>query len=184
MELGYTIDSSIPPGIDFRDRGGPTRLGPDFRRHLTGVPRGPYRVGSLWQVPVSIAPIGALGPGPLAAALLRITGGRRPPDRAARLATRALAWSGISRLVWVRPLKHPRGDLVRAARSLVEQEAPLINVMFHSSEAFAGTSPLSRTEEEVRRLHGDLAAVIQAVTERGTVTPRTLRDAVAAAVAP
>lgn len=180
MELGYRIDSSIPPGIDFRDRGGPTRLGPDFRRHLTGAPPAPHRVGSLWEVPVSITPIGLLGPGHLAATLLRVTGARKPPDRAARLATEALSRSGLARLVWVRPRKHPREDLVRAVQSLVDSRAPFIHIMFHSSEAFEGTSPLSRTAEEVEQLFGDLEAMIRAATLHPTVKPRTLRDAVAA----
>ncbi|MGA8809034.1 MAG: hypothetical protein WB973_14245, partial [Thermoanaerobaculia bacterium] len=53
-----------------------------------------------------------------------------------------------------------------------------INVMFHSSEAFAGTSPLSRRQEDVDRLHGDLDAVLATACARGAVA-RTLRDAVA-----
>ncbi|HEX6038023.1 MAG TPA: hypothetical protein VFZ20_08290 [Longimicrobium sp.] len=179
-ELGYRIDSSIPPGIDFRDRNGLRAPGPDFRRHLRAGPAQPYREGPLWEVPVSITPLGLLGAGTVGAGVARLAGARSPADHASRWAYRALDAAGLHRLVWVRPLKHPRALLVAAARSLVRQGARIINVMFHSSEAWPGTSPLSRAEEDVRRLHDDLTAIVRAVRELGVV-PRTLRDAVAAA---
>jgi hypothetical protein len=177
--LGYGIDSSIPPGIDFRDRSGLRRTGPDFRRWLSGVPPRPFRVGGLWEVPVSITPVGRLGSGALAAGLSRVCGARHRPSSPGQAAGKALEAAGLLRLVWVRPLKHPRADLVRAALSLVERGAPILNVMFHSSEAFAGTSPISRRSEDVERFFGDLAAIVRAATGTGRVTPRTLREAVA-----
>lgn len=133
-ELGYTIDSSIPPGIDFRDR-----RGPDFSSYASDAPV-PWREGKLWEVPASI---------------VRMDGG----------------------LTWIRPLKHPRAELVAATHALLERGAPIVNVMFHSSEAFVGTSPISRQPEDVERLYGDLAAIIDAAREHGAVG-RTLREAV------
>ncbi|HEX6159400.1 MAG TPA: hypothetical protein VF111_04485 [Thermoanaerobaculia bacterium] len=128
--LGYRIDSSVPPGIDFRDRGGP-----DFSAFLSDAPK-PWREATLWEVPASIV------------------NGR-----------------------WIRPLKHPREEMAAATHAMLERGAPIVNVMFHSSEAFLGTSPISRTPEEVERLYGDLAAIIDAARARGAVG-RTLRDAV------
>lgn len=130
-QLGYRIDSSVPPGIDFRDRGGP-----DFSSYRSGAPT-PWREGALWEVPASIV-----------------------------------------RGRWIRPLKHPRAEMARATRELIERGAPIVNVMFHSSEAFLGTSPISRTAEEVERLYADLAAIIDAARACGAAG-RTLRDAVA-----
>jgi hypothetical protein len=176
--LGYEIDSSIAPGIDFRDRAGLRMLGPDFRSHLRGAPRGPYRAGGLWQVPVSVTPLGPLGAGTPAAALARFAARRGARSRPSVLAHRALERSGLQRLVWVRPLRHPRALLVEATRRLVRRRAPIVNVMFHSSEAFTGTSPLSRTRADTDRLYGDLTAIVRAAVELGAV-PRTLRDAVA-----
>jgi hypothetical protein len=91
---------------------------------------------------------------------------------------RALDRTGLQRLVWVRPLRHPRALLVEATRKLVRGRAPIVNVMFHSSEAFTGTSPLSRTRADTDRLYDDLAAIVRAAVDLGAV-PRTLRDAVA-----
>jgi hypothetical protein len=173
-ELGYTIDSSIPPGIDFRDRYGLRDPGPDFRAYLAAAPR-PHRAGPLWEVPASIAPVGILG---RAIAVARIAARRDGRPGAARALSSALAAMQLQELIWVRPLKHPRAKLVRATHALLQRGAPIVNVMFHSSEAFVGTSPLSRRMEDVERLYGDLEAILVAARERGAV-PRTLRDAVA-----
>ncbi len=177
--LGYRIDSSVPPGIDFRDRWGLVAPGPDFRNHLAAGPSQPYRTGSLWEVPVSITPAGLLGTGAIGARVARLSGARRPADRASRWAYRALDATGFHRLVWVRPLRHPRPLLVAATRSLLGRGARLLNVMFHSSEAWVGTSPISRTEADVERLLGDLTAIVTAARDAGAV-PRTLSGAVAA----
>ena len=141
VELGYRIDSSVPPGIDFRDRFGMKIAGPDFSAFASEAPR-PWREEPLWEVPASIVRMGG-------------------------------------RLTWIRPLKHPRAELSQATHALLERGAPVVNVMFHSSEAFVGTSPLSRRAEDVERLYGDLAAIIEAARAHGAIG-HTLRDAVEA----
>ena len=172
-ELGYTIDSSIPPGIDFRDRYGLRQPGPDFRSHLAAAPR-PHRAGPLWEVPASIAPIGLLSS---AIGIARVAARRDAGSGAARALSRGLAATGLQELIWVRPLKHPRALLVRATQALLRRGSPIINVMFHSSEAFVGTSPISRRREDVERLYGDLDAILITARAHGA-SVRTLRDAV------
>jgi hypothetical protein len=182
-ELGYQIDSSVPPGIDFRDRSGLQQPGPDFRSYLRRDGLHPHRVGALWEVPASIAPIGLLGGGEGALAIARAAGRRdEGPGLARALAPvlgRTLAELRLQQLVWVRPLKHPRAQLVRATNALFLRGVPIVNVMFHSSEAFVGTSPLSRHVEDVERLYADLEAIIAAARSHDAVA-RTLRDAVVA----
>ncbi|HSS50388.1 MAG TPA: hypothetical protein VLX28_15735, partial [Thermoanaerobaculia bacterium] len=177
-ELGYEIDSSLAPGIDFRDRAGLHQPGPDFRRFLTPEPPSPVRAGPLWEVPASLVLTGALGRGPAATALARAAANRDPGAPGRRSLSRLLAALALQELIWIRPLRHPRPALVAATRACLEWGAPIVNVMFHSSEAFAGTSPLSRRPEDVERLLGDLAAIVETAKSLGAV-PRTLRDAVA-----
>lgn len=182
--LGYAIDSSVVPGHSFATSIGLSRGGPDFRAALDGGPPEPYRCGGLWEVPVSATTIGLLpaaGARGLSARLARSLSYRSGVT--ARAARRALA-AGVCRLVWVRPLVHPRRDLVRAALSLVEQGASLINVMFHSSEAFEGTSPRTRRREDVERFYGDLAEVLGALRDTGKVVPATLSAAMRGRKAP
>jgi hypothetical protein len=161
-ELGYTIDSSIPH-----------QPGPDFRSHLAAAPR-PHLVGTLWEVPASIAPIGFLG---RAIGIARVAARRNAHAEIPRALSNVLAAARAQELIWVRPLKHPRAKIVRATEELLRRGAPIINVMFHSSEAFVGTSPLSRRQEDVERLYGDLDAILVTARANGAVA-RTLRDAV------
>jgi len=178
-ELGYTIDTSVVPGHSFATSRGLLRGGPDFRRHLKSEIDKPYRSGPLWEVPVSVTTIGllpSLGAGGLAAYLGRtLSYGNGLVSRAA---AKGLRETGLCRMVWIRPLVHPRSDLVRAAVSMARGGADVINIMFHSSEAFAGASPRSRTEENVSRLYDDLSGIVRALRDSGGVTPLTLRDAV------
>jgi hypothetical protein len=178
-ELGYQIDSSVPPGIDFRDRAGLQQLGPDFRAYLKGGGPHPYRSGTLWEVPASIAPIGLLGGGAGAAAIARALGRRNQGSSTTRGLNRALAVLCFQKLVWIRPLKHPRAQLVRATHAVLRRGVPIVNVMFHSSEAFVGASPSSRHGEDVERLYADLEAIMIAARSHGAVA-RTLRAAVGA----
>ncbi|MDT4952406.1 MAG: hypothetical protein QOJ02_544 [Acidobacteriota bacterium] len=176
-ELGYRIDSSVPPGIDFRDRSGLQQPGPDFRSYLKRGGLLPHRVGTLWEVPASIAPLGLLGVGEGALAIARIAARRNEGSSAARALSRTLAGLRLQKLIWIRPLKHPRAQLEQATHALLRRGVPIINVMFHSSEAFLDTSPLSRRAEDVEHLYADLEAIIAAVRSHGAVA-RTLHDAV------
>ncbi len=181
-ELGYLIDSSVPPGIDFRDRAGLRQLGPDFRSYLKKDGLHPHRASALWEVPASIVPIGLLSDGAAAMSIARAAARRNEGSSAARALSGALAGLRLQRLVWIRPLKHPRAQLVQATGALLRRGVPLVNVMFHSSEAFVGTSPLSRRVEDVERLYGDLRAIIAEARAHGAVA-RTLRAAVDVLVA-
>jgi hypothetical protein len=134
-QLGYRIDTSISPGIDWRDRGGP-----DFSSYASEAPRTWREANGLWEVPASIVKL------------------------------------DDARIRWIRPLKHPREEIVEATHALLARGGEIVNVMFHSSEAFVGTSPISRTREEVERLYGDLDAIITAARAHGA-QGRTLRAA-------
>jgi peptidoglycan/xylan/chitin deacetylase (PgdA/CDA1 family) len=174
--LGYRYDTSVVSGHDFRASRGHTRPGPSYRHHLVGTPAQPYRLRNLLEAPVSVTTLGSIGGGGLGATLARTFANRA--DRGSRAIIKGLRQSGLCRMVWVRPLKHPRADLVAAALQLVKQGARVINIMTHSSECFPGTAPHTRNEDDLKRLHDDIAAVVAAVRSAG-VTPRTLKDALA-----
>jgi hypothetical protein len=110
-------------------------------------------------------------------AIARIAARRDANSSAARALSHTLAGLRLQQLIWIRPLKHPRAQLVQATHALLSHDVPIVNVMFHSSEAFPGTSPLSRHAEDVERLYADLEAIIAAARSHGAVA-RTLLDAV------
>jgi len=176
-ELGYRYDTSVVPGHDFGRSRGFAHPGPNFRHYLAGAPLQPYRLGRLYEAPVSVTTLGMLGGGRVGAALARTFVYR--PGWVPRAISKVMRGADVCRLVWVRPLKHPRADLVAAALQLVRRGARLINIMTHSSECFPGTAPHTRNEDDLKRLHGDIEAIVTAVRAVG-VTPRTLSDAFAA----
>jgi peptidoglycan/xylan/chitin deacetylase (PgdA/CDA1 family) len=176
-KLGFSIDSSVVPGYTFRSSIGSSQGGPDFRSLLTQASPGPYRVGHMWEVPVSVTTAGGLCGDRLSAFLARTMASRR--DIPSRIINKALTVTGISRLVWLRPLAHPRNELLRAALSMVRSGVKVINIMFHSAEIVAGTSPHIRTEVDVQRMYDDIEALVVSLLATKRVVPRTLCETIA-----
>lgn len=122
--LGYTVDTSMTPGIDWSETGAP-----DFR-NASLVPLD-LLGGRIMEVPCTVRP--AL----FSQGFARL-----------RLVATALRRAGVGeRWLRCRPGQAPK-DLVRISRWGL-RNLNFLNVMTHSSELFAGTSPLWRTETAV-----------------------------------
>ena len=173
--LGYVADTSVTPGVSWeRYPGAPGGAGgPSYLR----APRIPYRLDGesavrparegLLEIPVSIEWSRALGP-------LEAVADRLPPYHPV---ARALRASGLLRPVWLRPYRRfSRLDLVALVDRLFARRRPVWNVMFHSSEATAKTSPYSRNPEELEAFYGKLTAILDRALAHGA-RPSTLRDA-------
>jgi len=146
---GYLVDCSVTPGISWhRERGltGGTG-GPDFR----SAPLRPYPLSvdnvccpgdtDILEVPPTILCTGALshGDSPLARRFSRLS-----DSLLKRLLNRLVfrrRWLRISRTSGLRDW----GQILLAAR---RDGLDLLQFMIHSSELMAGTSPLTRSEEE------------------------------------
>jgi hypothetical protein len=140
-ELGYTVDSSVTPFVDWSAAG----LGaPSF----ASAPVGPYRPdpeepsrpgGSpLWEVPVTVRPS----------------------------VWRSIPGLGrVARQRWLRPSWGSARALVRLARRVLAETpsggAPaVLNVMFHNIEVVPGASPYARTEDQAQAILRRLAALL------------------------
>ena len=55
----------------------------------------------------------------------------------------------VHRLRWLRPSYSSAEDMMALARDLVRSEEPVLNVLFHSSEAIVGGSPYNKTQSEL-----------------------------------
>jgi hypothetical protein len=53
------------------------------------------------------------------------------------------------RLRWLRPSYSSLDDMRALARDLARAKEPVLNLLFHSSEAIVGGSPYNRTEGEL-----------------------------------
>ncbi len=139
--LGYLIDSSVAPLFNERHKGGPefveARLKPYFLAYDSAVAPGSSNV---LEVPVSAA-LNRRLPRTLQYAYARV-----PRPYATKRALRAL---GLLRLRWLRPSYSSLEDMCTLARDLTRWQEPVLNLLFHSSEAIVGGSPYNRTQEEL-----------------------------------
>jgi hypothetical protein len=98
---------------------------------------------------------------------------RAPRNYTTKRVLRAL---GLLRLRWLRPSYSSLDDMIALARDLVRQEVPVLNLLFHSSEAIVGGSPYNRTQAELDdfcdRLEKFLAFAVKDIGAR----PATLAE--------
>jgi len=151
IRQGYRVDTSVTPLYSWHRQVGLPN-GDGGPAYLT-APQDPYHPSPhdiclpgdspLWEVPLTIGL-----PGPLSALrtrIHRVTGSRVLFSRVARR-------SGILRLQWLQPTRgigRTTEALCRLARHFVQRGAPVLNMMFHSSELMEGGSPYHPTAVEV-----------------------------------
>jgi hypothetical protein len=138
---GYRVESSVAP-LFYEAH----KRGPDFAE----APLRPYflaydhatRPGSsqLLELPLSAA-LNRRLPRWLALAYARA-----PRNYATKRVLRRL---GLAHVSWLRPSYSSLDDMIRLARRLAHDGIPLLNLLFHSSEAIVGGSPYNRTQSEL-----------------------------------
>jgi hypothetical protein len=139
--LGYLVESSVAPLFYEAHKGGPefveAALRPYFLAYDSATRPGSSNV---LEVPVSAA-LNRRIPRPLQYAYARL-----PRPYTSKRALRALR---ILRMRWLRPSYSSLEDMIGLARDLASAGEPVLNVLFHSSEAIVGGSPYNRTESEL-----------------------------------
>ena len=73
---------------------------------------------------------------------------------------RVLRLSGIAKVRWLRPSYSSADDMIALARQIVDRGAPILNLLFHSSEAIVGGSPYNRTQGELDAFFDRLGRVL------------------------
>ncbi len=138
---GYLVDSSVAP-LFYEAH----KRGPDF----VGAPLTPYflaydsatRPGSsrVLELPISCA-LNRRVP----AAIERCYGRAPWPYTTKRL----LRLLRIAHVRWLRPSYSSAADMMALSRRIVARGEPILNLLFHSSEAIVGGSPYNRTQGEL-----------------------------------
>jgi len=183
-ELGYTVDCSVTPKIDWRRQrglaGGPG--GPDYRE----APPGPYRPSvenvcrsgsaGLVEVPMTILyTVRGAGENSVLARLCT----RLPESRLKRLLDRHLF-----RKRWLRVSQESLpDDWARIYETALHGDLGVLQLMIHSSELMTGTSPLTRTEKDTAFVYESLMAMFRTFRQRGLQGESLSRFAAAVAVA-
>jgi peptidoglycan/xylan/chitin deacetylase (PgdA/CDA1 family) len=165
---GYEVESSVVPLLYEAHKSGP-----DF----VDVPLTPYylsyddvaRPGSstLLELPVSAALNRRLP------SWIERRYGRAPwPYTTKRL----IRLARLAHVRWLRPSYSSADDMVSLARQLVGRGVPLLNVIFHSSEAIVGGSPYNRNDAELSAFFDRLRRFIETALNDLDAVPMTFSE--------
>ena len=165
---GYLVESSVAPLFYEAHKGGPdfveAPLRPYFLSYDSAVAPGTSR---LLEVPCS-AMLHRDVPDRLAWAYARA-----PFNYTARRVLRKL---GLARVDWLRPSYSSFDAMCALARRLAIRGVPVLNLLFHSSEAIVGGSPYNKTEEELAAFLDRLDRFLAYATRELGAKPATFRE--------
>lgn len=161
-QTGYRVESSVTPLFYEAHKAGPdfvdAPLGPYFLAYDDACAPG---TSNVLELPVSAA-LNRRWPG-----MLQRLYGRAPQPYATK---RLLRKFGVAHVVWLRPSYSSLDQMRALARRLKADGEPLLNVLFHSSEAIVGGSPYNRTSEELDAFLARLEQfLVFAVAELGAI---------------
>jgi hypothetical protein len=167
-QQGYLVDSSVAP-LFYEAH----KHGPDF----VGAPLAPYFLAYDDATRAGSSNVLEL---PISAAL-----NRRVPAFVERLyarapfnyhVKRALRLARIAHVRWLRPSYSSAADMRALGRQLVDRGAPILNLLFHSSEAIVGGSPYNKTEGELTAFFDRLGDFLTCATKDLRATPMTFAE--------
>jgi peptidoglycan/xylan/chitin deacetylase (PgdA/CDA1 family) len=139
--LGYQVESSVAPLFYEAHKNGPDFVEAPLRPYFLAYDSAtrPGTSGVL-EVPCSAA-LNRRLPRPL-----QYLYARAPKPYATKRVLRKL---GIARVRWLRPSYSSLEDMIALARDLADAKEPVLNLLFHSSEAIVGGSPYNRSDTEL-----------------------------------
>ena len=165
---GYLVDSSVAP-LFYEAH----KRGPDF----VGAPLTPYflsyddatKAGSsnVLELPISAA-LNRRVP-----AFVEHWYARAPWNYTTK---RVLRLARIARIQWLRPSYSSSEDMITLARQIVNRGAPILNLLFHSSEAIVGGSPYNKTQGELDAFYERLGRVLTYATKELSAEPLTFEE--------
>src|SRR6476659_8836365 len=166
--LGYVVESSVAPLFYESHKGGPefveAPLTPYFLAYDSATIPG---TSGVLEVPVSAALNRRLPK------ILQYAYARAPRPYTTRRVLRALR---LLKLRWLRPSYSSLDDMVALARDLAGAGEPVLNLLFHSSEAIVGGSPYNKTDEEVAAFFERLDRFLAFATRELGAVPATFAE--------
>jgi hypothetical protein len=166
--LGYLVESSVAPLFSESHKGGPefveAPLTPYFLAYDSATTPG---TSGVLEVPVSAALNSRLPK------MLQYAYARAPRQYMTRRVLRALR---LLRLRWLRPSYSSLDDMIALARDLAGAGEPVLNLLFHSSEAIVGGSPYNRTQGELDAFCARLDRFLAFATRELGAVPATFAE--------
>jgi peptidoglycan/xylan/chitin deacetylase (PgdA/CDA1 family) len=167
-QQGYLVESSVAPLFYEAHKGGPefvdAPLTPYFLAYDSATRAG---TSNLLEVPVSA------GLNRWLPKRLQYAYARAPRPYTTKRLLRVL---GLLRLRWLRPSYSSLDDMRALARDLARAREPVLNLLFHSSEAIVGGSPYNRTEGELDAFCDRLEKFLAFATKEIGAKPATFAE--------
>lgn len=165
---GYLIESSVAPLFCETHKGGPEFVEAPLKPYFLAYDS-PTTAGSsnVLEIPVSAA-LSRSVPRFLQYAYARV-----PKPYTTKRLLRAL---GLVRMRWLRPSYSSLEDMVSLARELHRAGEPVLNLLFHSSEAIVGGSPYNRTTAELDAFCDRLERFFTFATKELRAVPATFSE--------
>jgi peptidoglycan/xylan/chitin deacetylase (PgdA/CDA1 family) len=166
--LGYLVESSVAPLFYESHKGGPefveAPLTPYFLAYDSATRPGSSGV---LEVPVSC------GLNRRLPKWLQHAYARAPRPYTTK---RVLRGVGLLRLGWLRPSYSSLPEMIGLARSLARAKEPVLNLLFHSSEAIVGGSPYNQTQRELDAFFKRLECFLEFATRELKAVPATFAE--------
>lgn len=166
--LGYLVESSVAPLFYEAHKQGPDFVEAPLRPYFLAYDSAtsPGSSGVL-EVPVSAA-LNRRWP-----AALQYAYARSPKPYTTKRVLRKL---GVAHVRWLRPSYSSLEDMIGLARDLAQMSEPILNLLFHSSEAIVGGSPYNRTESELQSFCGRLERFFEFARTKLKASPATFSE--------
>src|SRR5688572_10752313 len=165
---GYLVESSVAPLFYESHKGGPEFVDAPLKPYFLAYDSA-TRAGSsgVLEVPVSAALNRRL---PKA---LQRAYARAPKPYTTKRVLRALR---LVRMRWLRPSYSSLEDMIGLAADLARWNEPVLNLLFHSSEAIVGGSPYNRTAAELEAFCDRLDRFLSFATRELGAIPATFAE--------
>ena len=89
---------------------------------------------------------------------------------------RMLRLARIAKVRWLRPSYSSAEDMIALSRQIVDRGAPILNLLFHSSEAIVGGSPYNRTQGELDAFYDRLGRALTFAVKDLGAEPMTFAE--------
>jgi hypothetical protein len=166
--LGYLIESSVAPLFYEAHKNGPdfveAPLRPYFLAYDSATSPG---TSQLLELPISAALNRRLP------RRLQFLYARAPSNYTTKRVLRKL---GIAHVRWLRPSYSSLEDMIALATDLSRAGQPVLNLLFHSSEAIVGGSPYNRTDAELSAFCDRLERFFEFATGTLNARPATFGE--------
>jgi Polysaccharide deacetylase len=166
--LGYRIESSVAPLFYEAHKNGPDFVEAPLRPYFLAYDKATAPgTSQLLEVPVS-AGLNRRWP-----RRLQFLYARAPGNYTTKRVLRRL---GIVYVRWLRPSYSSLADMTALATDLARTGQPVLNLLFHSSEAIVGGSPYNRTDAELNAFCERLERFFEFATGTLNARPATFAE--------